>query len=276
MERNKQYQWNLYSCGVLLFIFIGCTTSQKKEESGDFKKFYDEFHVTGSFILYNQTDDHYVYYNKAQSEKQFTPASTYKIFNSMVGLETGVIADENFVIPWDSVIRRPVWNHDHDLKSAFEHSTVWYYQELARRVGGKQMKYWLDKAAYGNADTTGGIDRFWLDGSLRITPIQQIDLLERMYAETLPFSKRSMVITKEIMKTVDTLGGTVYGKTGWGMQDGEDIGWFVGFFEKDDQVYFFSNCIQMSSEQIKDPAEETLFDRSRREIVYKVLEEVRK
>lgn len=267
-------KYTIIFSALLCFGLAGCNTQPKEIERDDFKSYYDEFHVKGSFILFDPSQECTTFYNKAQAEDKFTPASTYKIFNSMVGLETGVISDENFIIPWDSVRRNPVWDCDHDLKSAFAHSTVWYYQELARRVGGERMKYWLDTVKYGNADTSGGIDRFWLDGGLRITPLQQIDILERLYNETLPFSKRSMEITKEIMKAVDTLGGTVYGKSGWGMQDGQNIGWFVGFFEKDKKVYFFSNCVQMEEEQINIEEEAILFDRSRREIVYKVLGEL--
>lgn len=150
-------------------------------------------------MLYDPQTDKYVFYNPNQFEQTFSPASTYKICNSLIGLETGVIKDENFVIPWDSVTRQnPNWNSDHDLKTAFKNSTVWYYQELARRVGRQQMKYWLDKANYGNADTSGGIDKFWLTGGLRISPKQQIDFLKRLHDNKLPFSQRSVDIVKKL------------------------------------------------------------------------------
>ncbi|OWY25530.1 hypothetical protein C7N43_20225, partial [Sphingobacteriales bacterium UPWRP_1] len=159
---------------ILTIAIIGLTACKHKQTTeirDNFKKHYIQFNVDGSFVLYDPQTDKYVFYNPNQFEQTFSPASTYKICNSLIGLETGVIKDENFVIPWDSVTRQnPNWNSDHDLKTAFKNSTVWYYQELARRVGRQQMKYWLDKANYGNADTSGGIDKFWLTGGLRISP----------------------------------------------------------------------------------------------------------
>ncbi len=149
---------------ITAFGLTACKQKQSTEVRADFKKYYDQFNVEGSFVLYDPQADKYIFYNQDQFEQTFSPASTYKICNSLIGLETGVIKDENFVISWDSITRQnPKWNSDYDLKTAFKNSTVWYYQELARRVGGQQMKYWLDKANYGNADTSGGIDKFWLN-----------------------------------------------------------------------------------------------------------------
>lgn len=216
----------------------------------DLRPYYDSFAVTGSFVLFDQASSTYTYYNTKQCYQAFTPASTFKICNSLIGLETGVIKDENFVIPWNgSMYLNFAWNKDHDLALAYKNSTVWYYQELARRVGGKRMKTWLDKAHYGNADTSGGIDQFWLSGGLRITPKQQIDFLVRLHDNQLPFSDRTVGIVKKIMIEEDTLGYVLRAKTGWGMQGSEDIGWYVGYIEKAGKVYYFANCIQCSDAQ---------------------------
>jgi beta-lactamase class D len=230
---------------IIVLGLFACKGQQPSETRIDFKKFYDDYNVEGSFVLYDQSEAKYTFYNESQFKQQFSPASTFKICNSLIGLETGVIKNENFVIPWDSVVRRiPVWNQDQNLKSAFKNSTVWYYQELARRVGGERMKYWLDKANYGNADTSGGIDKFWLTGGLRITPEQQINFLRRLHDNNLPFSQRSMDIVKNIMIVRDTLGFIVRAKTGWGDQDNLNIGWYVGYVQTKDNVYYFVNCIQ--------------------------------
>lgn len=254
---------------LLAFISVigltSCGQAQKNEVRNDFKKYYDQFSVQGSFILYDQQNDKYTFYNQEQTKQSFTPASTFKICNSLIGLETGVIGDENFVITWDSVVRQnSKWNQDHDLKTAFKNSTVWYYQELARRVGGQQMKLWLDKANYGNADTSGGIDKFWLTGGLLITPQQQIDFLVKLRNNKLPFSQRSMDIVKKIMIEKDTLDYVIRGKSGWGAK--EDIGWFVGYIEIGENVYYFANCIQATD-----------FNKAnaRRDIVYLILDDLK-
>src|SRR5690606_33675935 len=119
---------------------------------------------------------------------------------SLIGLETGNIEDENHIIHWDSVERQlPIWNKDHDLKKAFKNSTVWYYQELAKTIGASQMEDWLNKAQYGNANTSGGIDRFWLSVGLRISPKQQVDFLWSVHIYLVPFSKRSTDSLRKIM-----------------------------------------------------------------------------
>ncbi|MEO6301799.1 MAG: class D beta-lactamase, partial [Bacteroidia bacterium] len=223
--------------------------------------------IEGSFALYDSKNDTYILYNQIEFKKEYSPASTFKICNSLIGLETGVIKDENFVIKWDGVKRdNEKWNKDHDLKNAFKNSTVWYYRELARRVGGKQMKYWLDKAKYGNCDTSGGLDKFWLKGGLRITSEQQLDFLKRLHDNKLPFSKRNMNIVKNIMIAKDTLGYVLRAKTGWNDTEPKSDGWYVGYLETKDNVYYFANCIHTAD--FKKAA-------ARIEITYKILEELK-
>lgn len=249
---------------LITFSFI---PKDKVEVREDFKTFYDEQKVEGSFVVLDQNLMKYTAYNPKQYRETFSPASTFKICNSLIGLETGVISDENFIIKWDSVERpNPKWNKDHDLKTAFQNSTVWYYRELARRVGGEKMKYWLDKAQYGNADTSGGIDLFWLKGGLRITPEQQINFLKRLRNYQLPFSKRSVDIVKKIMVADSTAEYILRAKTGWAdNENGASTGWYVGYVETKDNVYYFSNCIQTND-----------FDKAkaRIEITYKILREL--
>ena len=235
---------------LLAFLVpLAVGVAQQKVIRDDFTKLFERYKVSGSFVLYDLKQDKYLICNESQFNQQFSPASTFKICNSLIGLETGVIKDENFVIKWDGIVRRAVeWNKDQDLKTAFKNSTVPYYQELARRVGGKRMKYWLNKAKYGNADTSGGIDRFWLDGGMRITPEQQIGFLVRLYKNQLPFSQRSMDIVKRIMIAQDSVGYVLRAKTGLTEQDGKNIGWYVGYLENPAGVYFFSTCLQCADQ----------------------------
>jgi beta-lactamase class D len=256
----------LSAVSLLLLLVSMCRSQPRAEVRDDFKKFFDAFNVEGSFALYDLNNDSYVFYNKAQFEQSFIPASTFKICNSLIGLETGVIKDENFVIKWDGVVRAVVeWNKDQDLKTAFKNSTVPYYQELARRVGGKRMKYWLDKSKYGNADTSGGIDRFWLTGGLRITPEQQINFLLRLYKNDLPFSMKSIDIVKKIMIAQDTTGYVLRAKTGRGEQDDKNVGWYVGYLETTTGTYFFATCIQTADPDIP------VFLKARKEITLSIL-----
>lgn len=165
--------------------------------------------------------------------KPLTPASTFKIPNSMIGLETGVIPDAEFVIPWDGV-KRPIeaWNHDHSLRTALRDSAVWYYQELARRVGKERMQTWLDRLEYGNRQIGDRVDQFWLEGPLTVTPLQQVEFLRRLVLARLPISERTRAIVLDITKRGDFDGKILHGKTGWA-HPGEpsEVGWFVGWVE---------------------------------------------
>jgi beta-lactamase class D len=246
----------LHSCAVVVFAIVSNTAAAQQpniEERDDLRKHFEKFQVEGSFTLYDLRNNKWILCNKGQWKKPFIPASTFKIFNSLIGLETGVITDENFLIKWDGVVRsRPEWNADHDLKTAFKNSTVWYYQELARRIGGQRMKQWLDTLGYGNADTSGGIDAFWLSGGLRITPEQQVLLLKQLFTGDLPVSKRTMDIVGRIMIAKDTTTYTLRAKTGWGGQDGLDIGWYVGYLQTKTSAYFFATCIQRPESENSD------------------------
>ncbi len=258
---------------VLFSITLGFKPDEKPktEIRSDFKKLYDHYKVEGAFMLYDEKQDKFIIYNEPQTKTFYTPASTFKICNSLIGLETGVIKDENFIIPWDSVVRqREVWNKNTSLAEAYKNSTVWYYQELARRVGGTKMKYWLDKAQFGNCDTTGGIDMFWLTGNLRINEEQQIDFLRRLNHNQLPFSKQTVETVKKIMidSEKSTPDYTLRAKTGLGDMGDTAIGWYVGFVETKGGVYYFANCIQTKNYT-------DAFPEARKEITYSILKELK-
>jgi beta-lactamase class D len=163
--------------------------------------------------------------------RAYIPASTFKIPNSIIGLETGVIADADFVIPWDHVQRDiAAWNHDHTLRSAIRDSVVPYYQELARRVGPAAMQAWLDRLAYGNRQLGAVVDQFWLEGPLEVTPIEQVDFLRRLVRAELPIQERTRSILLEILVRGEIEGRTFRGKTGWAHPGRPDeLGWFVGW-----------------------------------------------
>lgn len=169
----------------------------------------------------------------ALCQRALTPASTFKIPNSIVGLETGVILDADFVIPWDGVKRRiDAWNHDHTLRSAIRDSAVPYYQELARRVGLVRMRDWLQRLEYGNRQTGDAVDQFWLEGPLAITPLEQLDFLRKLDRARLPIAKRTRDIVLDITRLSDIAGKPFHGKTGWAHPDEPgEVGWFVGWIE---------------------------------------------
>lgn len=211
---------------------------------------YQQNGVTGSLVVYDQNHDAYLTYHTDRINQGYIPASTFKIINSLIALEENIVPDENMMVPWDSVERSvEVWNQDHNLRSGIKYSVVWLYQDIARKVGEEAYRRWLTKAGYGNHNPGGGVDMFWLNGDLRITPMQQVDLLRRLYHDDLPFSHRSLDITKDILIYEQTDQYTLRAKTGWSDAFTPGVGWFVGYLEIDDNVYFFANQLDIRQDE---------------------------
>ena len=227
----------------LMFFFIIVTCSKvfsQTNDTIDLKNYFSGF--KGAMVIYDYNNKKYLRYNKDQCALRVSPASTFKIMNSLIGLETGVIKDADFVIKWDGVERYvKEWNRDHTLRSAILYSVVPYYQELARRVGEEKMQYYLDKTGYGNNDISGGIDHFWLGSSLKISPDEEVEFLVRLYENKVPFSQRTIDIVKDIIPKDEKETYVLHWKTGAAeLNDTDKVGWFVGYVESNNDVYFFA------------------------------------
>jgi beta-lactamase class D len=222
------------------------TTGPTSETKPELEKYFQG--VKGAFVLYDLNSNQYIRYDPERCAERFIPASTFKIMNSLIGLETGVIPDENHVIKWDGTqYAIPSWNQDHTLETAIQNSVVWYYQELARRVGKEKMQYYVDAAGYGNKDISGQIDTFWLEGGLRISANEQVEFLKRLYQGELPFSTRSVNIVKKILVLEKTESYQLSGKTGSAQRITPHQGWFVGYLETKGNVYFFATNFESAN-----------------------------
>lgn len=206
-------------------------------------------HPDATFVLYLPASGRRLVCNSARAEREFLPASTFKIANALIGLETGAVRDEHETFAWDG--RRRVvaaWNQDTDLAGGMRNSTVWYYQALARRIGFERMRTGVARLGYGNADIGGAqnIDHFWLDGALRITAFEQIDFLDRLRRRALPLGERSQAITVRILERDRGDGWVLRTKSGAALpidatgdvqQAGdvgsEPVGWIDGWVERD-------------------------------------------
>lgn len=226
---------------IILGLFSCTIQPAKKDVPPNFQPFYDEYGVNGCFLLYDLNNDVYQIYNSSRCEQGFLPASTFKILNSLIGLETGVITDENMSIPWDGVVRSvEEWNRDHTLASAITYSSVPYFQEVARRIGPDRMKEYIDDADYGRMDISKEtIDRFWLWGNSRITPWEQMNFLLHFYSNKLPFSQENIDLVKNLIVLKKTDKWIFRGKTGMTEQDDKNIGWLVGYLEEQGNVWIY-------------------------------------
>jgi len=232
---------------ILAFVFVSCSPNNVKEDNS-IRKYFTEKNVAGCFGLYNNATNQFTIYNKSRfTDSSYQPASTFKIVNSLIGLQTGVISSDSMVIKWDGVKReRESWNKDLSMYEAFRVSAVPYYQEVARRIGKERMEYWLDTMNYGAGikDTAyrilSGIDSFWLNNSLKITPDEQLGLMKRLYFNQLPFFKPYQETVKRAMLFENNANYRLGYKTGWGKtESGNDLGWILGWIEENNHPYFF-------------------------------------
>jgi beta-lactamase class D len=201
---------------------------------------FREAGVIGCFVLSDIEGDSTLRVDPQRCARGFTPASTFKILNSMIALEYGAVEGLDDTLRWDGRMHGiRSWNQDQCMRDAFQRSCVWFYQELARRVGEKRMDAAVRAAKYGNADIGGGVDRFWLDGALRISADEQADFLRRLWKERLPFSSEVQRTVKDLMLLEQKDSYTLRGKTGTAIRGEKVIGWLVGFLERGDRVHVF-------------------------------------
>ena len=251
----------LLSFLTFIVCLYSCSNISKKDATEIVKSalspsLLDEIEVTfkkkdinGCFILHDVDLDTSLIYNVFRSKQKFLPASTFKILNSLIALECEVVADEYEVIPWDSVERQiSIWNRDHNMKTGIKYSVVWFYQELARRIGEDRMQAYVDSVGYGNQHIGKHVDDFWLVGDLRISPLDQVEFVKRFIKEDLPFQKENIETVKEILIEDSNEAYIFRAKTGWA-DYGIPVGWYVGYIELDGKTYVFVNNIEINSSE---------------------------
>jgi beta-lactamase class D len=226
--------------GLIVVLLFSCSSNSVNTDNS-LKKYFDENKVDGCFALYaNGTGEFTIYNLPRYRDSAYLPASTFKIVNSLIGLQTGRIVNDSMIIKWDGV-KRPVeaWNKDLSMYEAFRVSAVPYYQEVARRIGKDTMQFWLDSLAYGTKKITTRVDTFWLDNSLKIKPDEELGLVKKLYFNQLPFFKTNQEIVKNAMLFEDNSNYKLSYKTGWGSENGKQIGWVAGWIEENRHPYFF-------------------------------------
>ncbi|HRZ97025.1 MAG TPA: class D beta-lactamase [Paludibacter sp.] len=258
--------------GLILAVIsfgMNCFATQPIEIH-ELKSIFDKFKVEGSILIYNQNDNIYSGYNLERCNMAFCPASTFKIPNTLIALESGIATAET-VFKWHGEKRHfATWEKDMTLKEAFKISAVPVYQEIARRVGVEKMKYYTQLFDYGNLDINAdNVDKFWLEGNSTISQYQQIYFLKQLYNLELPVNEESMKQVKKMMQFKVGNDYTISGKTGWAVRQKENVTWFVGYVETKDRVYFFAtNVASNENKDIK------TFGQIRIELTMEVLREL--
>lgn len=233
---------------LLIFVLVALFRSALAAETAGECDLSAEFgSYSGAFVLYDTAQQRWLRYHPEECRVRTTPCSTFKVLNSLIALETGVASGPDFSLPWDGTKHSiEPWNHDQTLRSAFSVSCVWYFQELAKRVGLERYRQILPKVGYGNGDVTGGVTQFWLASSLTISPDEQVEFLRRLHTRKLPFSDKTMDTVLDLM-TLSRTGQTIFrGKTGTAGDADKDVatlGWFVGSVATPSGDYIFATRI---------------------------------
>jgi beta-lactamase class D len=230
---------------ALLSLALGTPAFSATSVERDLSEFFGG--REGCFVLYDAGKDAEIRYSPKACAERFSPCSTFKIPHTVIALHTGVASGPDFSLRWDGIKRGiPAWDRDQTLRSAFQNSVLWYYQELARRIGAEREAEFARKFQYGNTDTSGGTTNFWLQSSLLISADEQVAFLRRLWAGQLPASAEGQRVTREIMEVGRRDGRILYGKTGTGGDRAADratLGWFVGCVVRGERRVFFATRI---------------------------------
>ena len=230
----------------MLIFLMNQAHARDVEQNPEIENLFKEAGVSGTFVLYDVDVDLVIAHDLSRAKQRFIPASTFKIANSLIGLSTGSVESVDEVLPYGG---RPQpfssWEQDMGLRDAIKVSNVPVYQELARRIGLERMRENLAAISYGNAETDGEVDTFWLKGPLQISAIEQTNFLARLAKGELPFSAEVQQSVREIAQLDKGDGWVLYGKTGWTTTPDPDIGWWVGWVVKDNRVFSFALNMDM-------------------------------
>ena len=214
----------------------------------DFSKYFGKYE--GSFVLYDLGNDAWSIHDIEHATLRVAPDSTYKIYDALFGLEEGVITPEDSFIAWNGEnYPFEAWNADQTLQSAMASSVNWYFQSVDEQLGTTSVYDYIKEIGYGNKNMSGDFSTYWMESSLKISPIEQVELLTQLQNNNFGFAPENINAVKDSICLSSSDAGTFYGKTGTGRVDGQDVnGWFIGYIETADNTYFFATNIGADSD----------------------------
>jgi len=235
---------------LVIIVFTLLFSTHVVAEDQAIAKIFAQQGIDGTLVISSLHHEQVFIHNASRANRRFPTASTFKILNTLIALEEKAISGKNAVFKWNGHIYSiPDWNHDQTLESAFKVSCVWCFQEIARSVGAEKYRNYLRKSTYGELHEPFDETTFWLDGSLLISAVEQVNFLKKVYQRTLPFSASSYEILKQIMLVEKTPAYSLFAKTGLASQAQPAIGWYVGYLEIEKQVWFFAMNLDVRDEK---------------------------
>ncbi|APZ47420.1 class D beta-lactamase [Polaribacter reichenbachii] len=256
---------------LIVSILVSCNEKSKTKEIlvPEFQSIMNSSNVNGSILIYDLQKDLFYSNNFDWAKIGQLPASTFKIPNSIIALETKVVKNDSTLFKWNGEKRAyKIWEQDLILRDAFQYSCVPCYQEIANKIGEKRMNEYLEKLQFGDMNVTSkNLDVFWLEGASKINQFQQIDFLKRLVNSELKISKTTEEVLRKISFIEKNERYKLYGKTGLSIRNGNNNGWFVGYIKMKNKTYFFATNIEPNENTNK-----KLFPKLRKEITIKALD----
>lgn len=236
----------------LLLAVCSCTLNNVTHED-HLKKYFDEFHTEGSFALYDNSLGKHTVYNEERDTTRFSPAGTFNIVQALLALQTGRLSSDSSVIKWDGLVRpEQAWNHDLTLYEAFRSASTPHFEQIAKMIGKDTLQSWLDTLSYGNKFTGKEVTQFWKDGSLTISPDEQVWLVKLLFFKQLPLRKSIQDQVKRMMIQENNMQYQLAYTLGWGKTNkGDEMGWAIGWIEENRHVYFFAQNLESKDHSIK-------------------------
>ena len=222
-------------------------TSPEKINRIDLSAYFNGYE--GSFVLYDLKNDAWSIYDMEHATLRTAPNSTYKIYDALFGLEEGIITPEAS-LAWNGTdYPFEAWNADQNLYSAMESSVNWYFQEIDRQIGVSALRNYVKKIGYGNENINSDLSSYWMQSTLKISPVEQVELLKDLYNNDFGFTLENVNTIKDSICLFSSDDRSFYGKTGTGRTEGRDVnGWFIGFTEANGHTCFFATNIQGEKE----------------------------
>lgn len=245
---------------IIAFLLLGTAPFLSTQASENNRYYFNEANHTvtyidlndvfegynGSFVLYDAAEDSWQIYNKEYATARISPASTFKIYSALFSLESGIISPEQSLIPWNRQnYMYDLWNADQTLESAMQNSVTWYFQALDQQSSLPSIKEYVKEIGYGNQLVEGDISSYWINSALKISPVEQVEMLTKLYYNQFGFTPENIKAVKDSIRLYSMDEGILSGKTGTEEIDGLNTsGWFIGYVERDNHTYFFATNIQ--------------------------------
>ncbi|WP_336517320.1 class D beta-lactamase [Pollutibacter soli] len=240
---NRKFSNSLFVIALFPFlstIFSACRSNNVKVDN-ELKQHFNKYGAVGCFGMFDNSRGKYTVYNIERFRERYSPASTFKIANALIAMQSGKVRDDSVIIQWDGVQRaNEAWNRDMSLYQAFRVSAVPAFQQIAKLIGRDTMQFWLDSLKYGNMKIGPAVDSFWLDQSLQISADEQLGLVKKLYFKQLPFRASVQESVKKMMIQENNSAYQLAFKTGWGTTpSGKPLAWVVGWMEENRHTYPF-------------------------------------